>query len=376
MDPLIDLQNMPPEPKLWDSLEKERLDREYNNNDNIQPFDQQKQQLLKELYWENPSVTIVDNIENSWNKVSDSKEKPKKLERISEKDFEKFSEHPSFPILERLWKSVKEKTGSALSIEDFTKIYENIKWKESSWNILEDVINALKETKLDIREDGINIWDLMLEELAEIKKQNENSGYWKEEKTQEKKWKIKLPETFSQYEFLKDENSLTVKLLAANYLDFPAWANWEKNTEKDLETAFNITVNKIIDRKNIPRTESFEIALKDVRSWDIETKFYALQYINSFVQVKEWWKWKKADMSFKKINNEHNQRKQVYIDFKIKQIETLIKTTTENDKKTQLIEELKKYNEEKEVDDLEWEVFESWKIDKFNEDEWPISEEK
>jgi hypothetical protein len=58
-------------------------------------------------------------------------------------------------------------------------------------------------------------------------------------------------------------------------------------------------------------------------------------------------------MSFKKINNEHNQRKQVYIDFKIKQIETLIKTTTENDKKTQLIEELKKYNEEKEVDDLE-----------------------
>jgi hypothetical protein len=25
---------------------------------------------------------------------------------------------------------------------------------------------------------------------------------------------------------------------------------------------------------------------------------------------------------------------------------------------------------------LEWEVFESWKIDKFNEDEWPISEEK
>ena len=351
----------PVNPFIWWPAISETPEQFHEKNDwkaeNYVPSDNKN-----ELYWE---------FDPSW-----VEKKPKKQEKISKKDFEKFSEHPSFPVLERLWKSIKEKTWSALSIEDFTKIYEYSKWRKSSWNILEDIINTIKKIKLDITEDGIDIKNLMLEELSELKIKNENSGYWKEEIKSEKKWKTKLPEVFSQYESLKDENSLTVELLAANYLDFHTSANWKKNTEKDLETAFNITVNKIIDTKNFPRTESFEIALKDVRDWDIETKFHALQYINSFVQIKEWWKWKKSSYSFHKIRNEHIQNKEVYINFKIEQIEKLLKNTSKVAEKQQLIEKLEKYNKEKSVDDLEWEVFESWEMDNLSEKEWPISEKK
>jgi hypothetical protein len=150
-------------------------------------------------------------------------------------------------------------------------------------------------------------------------------------------------------------------------LNLPDWDSLTPNNKKDLDTAFKITVNKIIEWKQIPRNKNYEIAMNDINSWNIESKFYALKYINSLVQVTWWSSWRKNIKDFKQIKERHNLTKKEYLEFKIEQIKKQIKESNNDTEKFKLELELENLKENIKEDDFKWEVFTWWEEDKQSE---------
>lgn len=367
MDPFAELRSLPSEPKFWESNEKNRLNMEYNEW--WIKFSEKAEKLWATLWYKpfKPFQGWEEKKEDKWN----VDENVKKVEQ--KKDLEKFKENPCFPIIERF----SELPWIELTDDDLGSINKALKDDNSNdvlWS-LELLINdknlefSNPETKKYLSNYLNKIKDLNWGEKRKPKEKKDNRDLENVEKEE-----VKIPESFKNYEFLNDEKNPTIQLLIDNHLEIPEWQDWKPNQEKDLETTFNVSVNKLIDKKNFPRTESFELALKDVRDWNIETKFNALQYIYSFVQKKEWWKWRGDVNSYNKIRTEHGLKKQDYFDFKINQLEKHLKNENEWEKNWEKIKkleiEIQKYKDWKGVDDFEWDVFEAWKLDK-SPDELP-----
>jgi len=285
-----------------------------------------------------------DNFE--WEKINDSEKEWKLNEGI----FEKHSENPATPILERVNNDI---SWVLIWDSDLEEIYSNlwiIDWDKDVISELSDAIdksNLDKDTKKILSNIILQIWKNSDNRLKE-----------------NKDGKIEKPEEFKWNNLLEnDKYSDIVDLLAKNYISFPEWDLWEWNFEKDIQTSIDITINKVIAWKNLPKTEGFTYAMNEVHSWDLEMQLEALSYIYSWVNTNEWMKWSKSNKAFTKIKWEHLKSKAEYYDFKISQFESQIKDTRDDIEKNRLEWIVKKLKKDKEKDDFEWEVF-SWDKDK------------
>ena len=280
-------------------------------------------------------------------------EKNEQKETIEVRESEKHKENPNYPIIQRFL----QMEGINVSNEDKENIYksfENLKeinLQQLRWNI---EWGNFSEPKLKL------ILTLYLSKIEEL-----NINQTEEKNDSEE---IKLPEEFRNSEHLNDSKNEVIQLLAQNYIKIPDWENWQANFDKDIQTCFEITTNKIIIWKEFPRNEAFEIAIEDIKSWDLETKIQALEYIHSLVNTSEWIRWAKSKKLFEKVRSDNLAKKQAYLDFKITKLQKQIEQEWDKQKKKSIelqIEELKK---EKQTDDFKWEVFSWWEKDKMNEE--------
>ena len=309
---------------------------------------------LDEKYWENTKTPKINfdwwGLYNTW--VKENKVWSENVNENQEKiDLKKIKEKPWYPIIERFI----ETSWIKLSNQDLYLIFEWI-WDKHDWQIL---IDQLKES---LEHKTINNKEYLLNYLNIAKKLNkEKKEIWTDKE-------IDLPKVFNKYDFLNNKNDEIVTIIANNYLVLPD-LNWESNEQKDIKTALKLSVNKIIDWKQFPRNENFDLAMKDINNinWSIEEKFYALKYINSLVQTSGWSKWWKNKKDFKQIKERHKLTKKEYLDFKIEQVEQLLVKSKNETEKLKYELELESLNENLNDDDFKWEVFQWWEIDKSKE---------
>lgn len=254
-----------------------------------------------------------------------------------------FREHSYFPIIDRFtklsWVDVKNYDMVAIA-----KVFNEKKFHE---------INSSSLNNVDIDSKLKGYLSNYISKIEELNPKNE----WKQLD------EIEIPKEFDNIDALQDQDNDLVQLLAKNHTRIPDWKDWSPDFSKDIETTFKITLNKLIDWKQFQRTESFDLAVNDIKNWDIETKFVALSYVYSLVNTKELLKWAKTKNSFDKIKWDHNEKKQIYLDFKIEQLGKQIKNTVDNKEKLKLTKELDKVINEKNENDFEWEIFKAWEID-------------
>lgn len=360
------LQNMPKEPKLWDSL-KRKIDNKNYQNEAVD-FNDERKKLAKSLGYK-PFVLPDKEIESKkdsetsskWQKKTEIKDKvfnssnEEKIKNNIDKNtinFDRYTESVIFPIISRFeWK-----------YEEWEEliIQKNLarEWEEDLFKILKDISSELKNSEFKSY-------------ISEFITNNEK----KQEKEEENIWeqKVKIPEDFKQNEFLeKNKNTQTVELLAKNYIKIPEKKSWDKeikwNFEENLKLTFEITANKIIDWKQINRSESFDEAMRDIREGrDIKEMFFALSYVNSYVNTKEWLKWKKSKKEFERITKEHKDKYFTEkIKNKIKEIpdenikklikhkkpEEVLKMANLDNKTKEILTEIKKWNDERIAGDV------------------------
>ena len=387
--------------KQWPNIDKQRSAEDLAKDKAYMeplknPLSEQKAGLLQSLYGkpnsdtpkkvesqQQPKVSenkqaeeaILDNVSNTWKNPEQNPEQ--KLE------LEKFKENPDYPILERFtkeikWKSVWNLPITELSNENLLQISTILK-EEHSETSMEWLKKNLSKVKFTDKNTGIAL-NWYIDKVIELNKDKD----WKtnkddsntEEDSDIKKWAeagsweeiLELPEEFKHNDFLsekpKDDN--VVQLLIKNHTQLPDWNNWEANFNKDILTTFEITANKIIDWKNFSRNESFDRAMKDVKNWDIETRFNALSYINSMVNTAEWSKWVSSMESYDKIKDESKQEKQDDIDFQMWQLnEQLLEAQNKWDtqKVQSITEQIAKIKDKPSW----WEVFGAWTFDMWSE---------
>lgn len=307
------------------------------------------------------TIETAERNREKWKKYDELWEKatPKKTEEMKEKwkeslntiekiDIKKYEEKPWYPLIERF----KDIPWVELNDKDIISIFKWIWISNDKEDIItqieasiENVVFSKPETKDYIRNYLKTVRSL---NKKEDKKDNKDNSKENEKKRE-------LPKAFKEYSFLNNIEDDNVQLLVSNYLILPDWKNWKADDNKDLETAFKITINKLIEGKQIHRNEAFEIAMNDIQKWSIESKFYALKYINSLVQTTEWSQWNVDIKNFNKMKDWHKLVKKEYLEFKIGKLEKLIKETTDDWEKLRQELELDNLKEELNKDDFEWE---------------------
>jgi hypothetical protein len=327
-DQLSQFQNMAPEPKLWDNIDNEIKDERVYDSEGTKAM---QEWFMAQFYWAkkelaNPVIQVEENVKEIQKSIIESEEIlddsknyeeantiNENQEKQNEIVLEKFKDNPGYPILERF-----------MNIE----VWE---WKK---------MDLLTENDLLKLSNTIHSWDNLLESLKEwikdIEFDNEKTSYvlnnyintieWiNDTKEVDSEWLYNLPDDFKSYPVLFENlDDTTVQLLIKNYTIFPDGENWEPNITKDIDTAFELTLNNIINNKNFPQTDVYKQAVNEVRTWDIDSRLEALQYINSMVNTQEWVKWGKAWNSFKKITKEYSLAKDKYLDYKKLQLAEMI----------------------------------------------------
>ena len=310
---------------------------------------------------ENPNIDSWKNSIESQELSTENQEDEKVVSENKEQklSLEKFKDNPSFPIIERFmnievgdWKKMQ-----LLTENDLLQLSNSI-WSN------DDELQGLKNWIKNIEFDDDRTQTVLDNYLYTIENINEPIQV-------DSEWKYSLPEDFKwEGKKILSENidNDVVQLIIKNYKKFPDWEDWNPNVEKDIFTSCEVTLNKIIENKNFPKTEMYESAVKDVRNWDLDERIEALQYINSLVNTQEGMKWWKAKLSIKGLKETHNLSKKSYIEFKEKQILTQINWTEDNKEKEKLQWELTELLKNNEVEDkFEWEVISWWKYDVHNE---------
>lgn len=292
----------------------------------------------------------------------------KEWEQI-EKDLETFKENPNFPILKR-FTEIKWKNWDNLNVVQLDENTLNeISKILGEWWEEKDLVKNLE--KLDSELWNIEFDNPMTADYLSVyinKTINLNNSS-KQMVEKDGKSLYSLPEEFKTNETLNNQDSEITQLLIKNYTKLPDLDNWWSNFEKDILTTFEITANKIIEWKQFIRNDWYELAMADIKNWDIETRFEALNYINSLVNTAEWLKWVKNRSSFDKIKWEHNNKKEKYLDFKVEQLEKQIFSTNDKSEKIKLSKELEKVEKMKDTGDFEWEIFKSLEFDKISDDD-------
>ena len=151
---------------------------------------------------------------------------------------------------------------------------------------------------------------------------------------------IAIPEELKNMEAFGNPESKSVQLFLANYKQFPAGTDGKPNLEADIQTGFELAVNNTIEGKAFPRNEAYEVAMQDIHSGDPKIQLSALSYINSLVGTEQAKGWQKDKAVRKKMNGEHKEKKQAYLDFKSDKISELIASTEDAQEKAKLEAEL------------------------------------
>ena len=308
-----------------------------------------------------PQSEIDKHVNENTNEEKNIDKNHKKIEDLSEtwvdKNFEegknqKIDENPKTPLIDSLerswvftieewvsvkealinWGSIKEKIGN---IEGFEKKDETIKLleyldKPETKEINRKVFNNEFNTKIDVIKDNNIVND---------------------------KWEKAL--TGNQQDLIDK--------LWANY--FPIGMPWELwETKKEwLDKAFKMTLNEIIEGKQFPRNDAYDLAVIDINVGNFEEKFKALQYISSIVETSQSLHWAKTKKSFDKIKWEHKNKKSAYLDFKIEQLDKQISESKNNSEKIKLNNQLEEFEKMKKEDDFTWEIFNSSEYDKLSD---------
>lgn len=364
--------------------QQEEADKKYNQPLNVS-FSEQKSDLMKSLYWVPETRTINEMTNESINKLNKDQQHaqkewkeqqltPEQEKQQQEKlDLEKFKEHPNYPILERFsklswtdWKSIEWTQLTNNDLLQLSKALDKNWWK--------DDIEKLKSTLKDVKFDNPMTWSFLSSYLEKVKELNPSST---KKETKDKWWEIKveLPAEFKKNDLLNNDKDDIVQLLAKNYKKFPDLWDWTSDFNKDIMTTFEISANKLIEGKQIKRNESFDLAMRDVKNSDLKTRFFALKYLNSYINTSEWLKWVKSMKSYQDIVNSHEDNREEYVEVKIEQLNKdleVAKNKWDEKKTIQIQEEIAKLETQK----TKWDVFEAWQLDVANEKESPIQEAK
>lgn len=372
---------LPPEPKLWDAEDRndtfnpnpdyqkdskdvlwiwefkipwEKEDTvtnlESKDRDNENPDDILSQ--LNSPEWWNKEVKVSNNYvekeslnNNEFQENSEIKESIESLELN-----QSLKELPSYPLIEHFEEMRGEEIPMNDKVKILTYIYNNIDTNINFESPLDSLDIALNEIWTEFEDEELTLH--LSNYINHVRSMNENREQWEE---------VSIPEEFEQYDFLDNTEDSTVKLLAENYTILPQ-KNWSPDVTQSMETMFEVTANKIIDRKQFKRTEGFDVAMNDIKTWTIEDKFQALKYIFSLVNTTEWVKWVKTKNSYDKIKSKHDKEKTDYLDYKIWKLKTLLQKSQEENN----IEESEQLEDK--INDLEekkssWDVFEVWELD-------------
>lgn len=374
--------------------EKKQADADYNEPLK-KPLADQKASVLEGLYWikkekqedkneKQKESTQEDSfklqkeetkkgLQDAFNEpLSDEKNNKKVVsneKQQQELNLEKFKENPNYPILERFTKIPwikKFDNDFLLSLWD--KLGEKKLDKEGSQliDIVKEVNSNLKKEWKWLDDTTMTYLDNYLNKVKELNKDKP--------KQVEKNWekKYELPKEFESVKELSNVNDEVVQLLIKNYTKFPDEETWNPNFKKDILTTFEITSNNLIDWKQFERNEWFEKAMKDVKNWDIETRFFALKYLHAYINTSEWVKWLKSWESFDNIEEWHEEEQEDYTQYLIEKYNVLLNNAIVqwNDKEIdRLQEKINSLEKDKDKEKSKWEVFKWWEIDKINEND-------
>lgn len=264
---------------------------------------------------------------------------------------EKFKENPNFPVLERF----TEVSGIQISKKDMVTIGKAIGEKE------------ITNTDLNITSIPIENKDVLVALDAYLWKVRTLNKDTKKTVVEGGEEVYVVPEEFKSSPILNNQENKMVQLLIENYSRFPTWEEGKADFNKDIQTAFDVSVNKIIENKKFPRNEAFSLAMKDIKVWDLETKMEALTYIHSLVNTSEWIQGKRDKALIGKRKAEHAKKKGEYLDFKIKKIETQMadEQQSQAEWKEERMQELQEQLQKLQGEKSQWDVFETGEIDKW-----------
>ena len=205
-------------------------------------------------------------------------------------NLEAFKEHPATPIFERYNATEAWYNLPQITENDCEKLLSNI------WNNNTDLKSL--EASCDIRFENPKAGANLKRYLSQAIKLNP-------EKTTESSedWQVKLPEDFKSHELLSDSENDIVQLLAENYIKLPEWDNAQASFEADMQTCFETSANKLIEWKQFSRTETFEKAMKQISSGELESQLAAMNYIHKLVHTQEGQHGKKQAEKGKKLKD-------------------------------------------------------------------------
>lgn len=357
-DPLNDLKNMPPEPKLGENQEKEK-DNENYRAETIQNFDEQRTRLASELwYWS------FKNSNEQYSSNTPEEETQDTWKTPEQENFKQLEKSPIFPLVKRLYNK-ETPENSLISEESFQELLQQL--ETSNWEL------DLKELKLSDDKDNQKVKDV----LKKFEKQT-SLNLWKEgDYYQDIKWMEEFSDIFEAFD-KKDKDSIDFdlfKLIWENYVRLENPWQEKNNVIEDLGTAIEISSKKILrDFKNIPRdSQTFENAMKNIGSGNLTRQ---VDWIKSLYLLASAWAWFRAAKTEKqkkaireKLNPELQKRLKQLGEQIIKAQETANKEI-DSKKRQELLEEVDTLKKEK--DEVEsWEIYSGWKLDKQKNPESP-----
>ncbi len=337
MNPLSQFQNMPKEPGLGESRERENDNKAYNEQ--TIDFWAAKADVLESLYWKK-----VDQEQQTENTQIDSESNQiEKKEDITEV---KTEENRYIPAITRL-----KETG-AINTESYTIITWSIEQNSGELNL--DNIQIESEEKQVLKS---------CVEALDPKRSEENIKKFSSD--------IAWIEEFGDYETNLDNDwrfeSNVLNLVWENYIQIE-WQNGELDKTWDILTAIQTTKNDILTNiKNIPKeTQTYKTAIANISSWDLKK---SLEWISSLYILSYSNDWKLAKKGKEVLNHKNKRKKELIEEAKQVTID-LSNAKQKNDQ-----EKIKKFTKQKneiiaEARDIEsWDIFEAGDLDKVTEEE-------
>jgi len=321
------------EPKNDTNSLGEEIEEEGNPDDILKKLDNDETEVVVEVgdtSEENPEV-----VEDEW--------------EVLTTNLEAFQEHPATPILERF--------NATEAWYDLPKITENDCQKLLS-NIWDNSMDLkLLEASCDIKFENPEAGENIKRYLSEAIKLNPEKATELSED-----WKVELPEDFKSHELLSDSENDIVQLLAENYIKLPEWDNAQASFEADMQTCFETSANKLIEWKQFSRTETFEKAMKQISSGELESQLAAMNYIHKLVHTQEGQHGKKQTEKGKRLKETQVANNNAAEEFQRSQSEQA-RIAAENKDINDIALEASNLNQAPE--EKGWDVFETvWELEK------------
>ncbi|MCP4522844.1 MAG: hypothetical protein GY828_01360 [Candidatus Gracilibacteria bacterium] len=262
-----------------------------------------------------------------------NEENPSDLEsNENEKILQKFEDNPVYPIIDR-FVNIELSHDEKLNVfkeEDILNIANYMTNNNTKGgDIIEDLEKSIDNIELSSFEATV-YFSNYIQEIKNINQEN---------KTVSTEGVYEIPKELEQIDLLTEQPENPVyQLIYENFTQFPDGQYGEVNLDKDIQTTFEICLNKIIDNKELKRTQGTEIAINDIRGDEsMETKIKALSYLFGHVNTGENLKAHKNKASIHIIKKRNQEYILDYLEFKLDQLTTMIFDIHDNEEKQKLI---------------------------------------